>query len=533
MNRIIKYLQKELADIFNLLGFDTQYAIITPSNRPDISQYQCNAAFELCKPFKTNPKEIAQRIVDKLADKIYISTLSIDGPGFINITLTDSYLIKELVKLQALARAGQLGCYPEHVPKITIIDFCGANVAKPMHVGHLRSTIIGDSLSKLARHLGDKVITDNHIGDWGTQMGMLICFLKEKKPDLAYFDSNKIGDFPKFPPVNLADLENMYPEASSRAKTNEAFLKASQQAVLDLQKGHLGYRALWQHFVNISIQKLKLDLQSLNIEFDLWRGESYYQEMIPKMVDDLLTKGLAQKSEGAIILPIDEVPGLENGPPLLLMKRDGASLYHTTDLATVINRSQEHQAQRILYVVDKRQELHFKQVFAAYKKITRLSPTSIKTLEHIGFGTVNGKDGKPYKTRDGGTMKLGDLIELVIDRANERMIEMGVADSYTETQRNDIAKKVGMATLKFADLINNRLSDYIFDIDKFSTFEGKTGPYILYTVVRIKSILNKALNNGYELGAFIPPLQDQNKVNKASKIERDLILELSLIHISD
>lgn len=519
MGSITEYLQKELASIFDLLKYDQKFATITVSDRPDLSQFQSNAAFEIGKQLKVNPKNIAEKIAKIFGIKPYIDRMEIAGPGFINFILTDTFLIEQLKNLTESKRQQKLGVCENHPIKTTLIDFCGANVAKPMHVGHLRSAIIGDGLAKLARHLGDKVITDNHIGDWGLQMGLLIAAVEEKHPEWSYFDKNFSGDYPADFPLTLEDLENLYPKASDRAKKDHAFSEQAGRMILDLQQGHLGYLTLWQNFVDLSKDKMNKDLSLLGINFDFWRGESYYQPMLAALVRDLMDEGLAIPSQGATIMPLSDMPGLEETPPLILLKSDGASLYHTTDLATLISREQEFKPNRVLYVVDQRQSLHFKQIFAAAKKIGLLD--KFETVEHIGFGTVNGKDGRPYKTREGGVMKLADLINLVIEKARGRLKEAGVAENYPPEEKEDIGKKVGLSTLKFADLVNNRLSDYTFDLDKFSKFEGRTGPYILYTAVRIQSILRKAEAKNVSPGPFISPF---------SALERNLILELLKIY---
>lgn len=530
MESTTKYLQKELAFVFDSINYNRGFATVTLSARPDLSQFQSNSAFELGKELKTNPKGIAEKIVRAFKTKDYIKSMEVAGSGFINFTLTDAFLIeqlKNLAKNQIKNKKDGQQVSEKNNSKTTLIDFCGANVAKPMHVGHLRSTIIGDSLANLARHMGDNVITDNHIGDWGLQMGLLIAAVEEKYSEWDYFNKNFNGEYPSIFPLSLEDLEDIYQVASSRAKKDTIFAEAAGRAVLELQRGDKGYLALWKHFIRLSTEKMKRDLDLLKVHFDYCRGESYYQSMIPGLIKSLSQKQLSSISEGATIMPLDDMPGLEDTPPLILLKSDGASLYHTTDLATLIHRQQELKADRVLYVVDQRQSLHFKQIFAAAKKIGLLN--KFENVEHIGFGTVNGRDGRPYKTREGAVMKLADLINLVIEKAKKRLKESGVADDYPPEEKEDITQKVGLATLKFSDLMNNRLSDYIFDLEKFSKFEGKTGPYILYTAVRIQSILRKAAKNNFSS----IPLNSINLSNLATDspfdindMERSLILEL-------
>jgi arginyl-tRNA synthetase len=405
-------------------------------------------------------------------------------------------------------------------PQKVVIDYGGPNVAKPMHVGHLRAAIIGESVKRIARFLGHDVVGDVHLGDWGLQMGMLISELQRRQPDLPYFDAAAKGSFPTESPVTIADLEEMYPAASGSAQADEAIMKTARDATFELQDGRPGYRALWQHFHDISIAEMKADYATLNVEFDLWLGESDTQERIPPLIERLRKSNLAYESEGALVMDVAEPDDKREMPPLMLLKTNGAVLYGTTDLATIDQRVQDLHAEVAIYVVDNRQGDHFRQVFrAAYK--SGVAPESMH-LEHAGFGTMNGKDGKPFKTRAGGVMRLKDLMRLVTEKATERMAEAEVAKDYGDDERAAIARMVGMATLKYADLMNHRTKDYVFDLDRFSSFEGRTGPYLLYTAVRTKSILRKAAARGLGSGSLLPP---------ASDMERNVMLKI--VELSD
>jgi arginyl-tRNA synthetase len=385
-----------------------------------------------------------------------------------------------------------------------------------MHVGHLRAAIIGQSLKLVARFLGHDVLGDVHLGDWGLQMGMLISELERRRPDLPYFDADFTGPYPEEPPLTIADLEEMYPAASSSAQSDTAAMESARLATVELQRGRPGYRALWQHFVDISVAELKTDYADLNVEFELWLGESDTQARIPALIERLRQSGHAYESEGALVVDVSEPDDQKEVPPLMLLKSDGAVLYSTTDLATIEQRVQDLNAQLILYVVDNRQADHFRQVFRGAGK-TQIAPASV-VLEHTGFGTMNGRDGRPFKTRAGGVMRLKDLIELVTEKAAERMAELDVARDYDDAEKAEIARMVGMATLKYADLMNHRTKDYVFDLDRFSSFEGRTGPYLLYTTVRTKSILRKAKAQELAPGAILPP---------ASQMERDVQLKIA------
>lgn len=498
------------AEAFAKVGLEPKLGQVLVSQRPELGQFQCNGALPGARALKKNPRDLAQAVLEALQPRDMFQDVSLAGPGFINLTVTDS-LLADFV--QRLSEDPRLGCDPVTRPERLVIDFGGPNVAKAMHVGHLRSAIIGDCLQRLCRFVGHRVTSDVHVGDWGTQMGMLICEVRRRWPDLPYFDPGFNGPYPAEPPVTIADLEEMYPAASARAKDDPQEAEAARQATLELQDGRPGYRALWQHFVDVSLAEVRGDFSRLGVTFDLWLGESHAHGRIASLLERLKSRGLAVPSEGALVLPLPTEPGEKEMPPLLLLKSDGAALYGTTDLATLEERIRDLGAQAVLYVVDQRQSLHFQQVFRAARVA---GVTEGAALEHIAFGTVNGPDGKPFKTRAGGVMKLRDLIELAVEQVRQRMEEAGVAQGYPDEEKGEIAAKVGAAAVKFADLSNHRLSNYIFDLDKFTRFEGRTGPYLLYAAVRIKSILRKVAERGFEPGPLLPPTEP----------ERDLMLLL-------
>jgi arginyl-tRNA synthetase len=471
---------------------------------------------------KKNPREVAQQVVNLVqtlaSEKIpnLPVHLSLAGPGFINITFTDSALAAHT---QSTLSDSRLGIAQLPTPQRVVVDLGGPNVAKAMHVGHLRSPIIGDSIVRIHRFLGNTVIADNHLGDWGTPMGMVICELKREQSGLPYFQDQALASYPSHPPVTMEDLERLYPQASARYKSDEVFAREVLKATDELQQGRAGYRALWKHFVDVTIKEIERDFGRLGIHFDTWLGESFYEDKMPTMLERLKKAGHAQLSEAAWIIPLATEKEPET-PPLMLVKSGGGYLYHTSDLATVEYRANELKADQAIYVVDKRQSLHFKQVFQAAQKVGLSAQCR---LYHAAFGTMNGKDGKPFKTRAGGTIKLKDLLEMVQDEARKRLTEMGVDQNFGTEELTDIAHKVGMATLKYSDLKNNRVSDYIFDLDRFSQFEGNTGPYLLYAAVRIKSILRKAAELGYSPTAILAALPE----GESGKTERVLMLEMA------
>lgn len=463
-----------VSQAFEAAGVNTQYAFVTASDRPDLADYQCNGAFLAAKETKANPRAMAEKILEHLGNLKDFADVTIAGPGFLNFRLHNHVLMDYLNVWDQTLTVSQAS-------KKVIIDYCAPNVAKPMHVGHLRSTIIGDALKRLFRFVGHEVIGDIHLGDWGTQMGMLILAVKNQHPTLPYFDEHFTGPYPKESPCTLEDLQALYPAMSKKCQEDPALAAASSAAAAELQQGRPGYRALWQHFVDVSVDDVKVILEKLDVTFDQWFGESRYQDQIPTLLDRLTAQGIAENSQGALIIPVAEPTDKMEIPPLMLRKSDGGYLYATTDMATIQERIETFGAEQIIYVVDGRQGLHFEQVFRGARKAGFNAQ-----YEFIGFGTMNGPDNKPFKTRAGGVMRLEELIDQLVTEAKNRMEEASIeADPKT-------AHQIGMAALKFADLQHDATQNYQFDIQKFIQFEGKTGPYLLYAAVRIKSILAKA-----------------------------------------
>ncbi len=508
-----------VSDAFAAAGLPAGLGQVTPSNRPDLGQFQCNGALAGAKIANKPPRALAEDVAARLRETPMFAAVTLAGPGFINLTLSDAFLGGHV---NAMAADARLGVPPQADPATVVLDFGGPNIAKPMHVGHLRATIIGDSLQRLCRFAGDRAVSDVHLGDWGLPMGMLISELARRRPDLPYFDPDHSGPYPDAPPVTMDDLERLYPEAAAACRDDPARLEAARRATAELQAGRPGYRALWQHFFDVSVAGMRRDFASLGVTFDLWHGEAAVNDIIPPMIRDLKARGLAEESEGAQVVRVARDDDRHEVPPLILLKSDGAVMYGTTDLATIVDRVRQFDPDCILYVVDQRQHLHFEQVFRA---ATMAGLAGRATLEHIGFGTVNGPDGKPFKTRAGGVMRLGDLIAMATEQAEARLDEAGLAAGYPADERAAIARMVGIAAVKFADLANHRMSNYVFDLDRFTRFEGRTGPYIQYAAVRIKSLLRKAADQGAGPGAeygagpepILPP----------TDIERDLILDLS------
>jgi arginyl-tRNA synthetase len=498
---------------FAHLGIAPELGQVQVSDRPDLAEFQCNGALAAAKLAKTNPRVIAEKVAARLRESPLIGEAVVAGPGFINIKLAKDALEQ---RLQALHAQPDRALPDSGKEKRVIVDFGGPNIAKPMHVGHLRSTIIGDCLQRLFRANGWSVISDVHLGDWGLPMGQLIAELAVRRPELPYFDPADRSPYPKDSPVTMDDLEEIYPAAAAACKADPKRLEAARLATAELQAGRPGYRALWQHFHDVSAVGLKREFASLDVVFDEWKGESDADPLIPDMIERLKEDRFAIMDEGALIVPVAENTDTKEVPPLILLKSDGAVLYGTTDLATVVDRVREHDPDLILYVVDQRQHGHFEQVFRAAKR-TGLAGRA--ELEHMGYGTVNGPDGKPFKTRAGGVMKLYDLIAMATEEATKRLNEQGLALDYPESERSAIAKMVGVAAIKFADLANNRISNYIFDLERFTRFEGKTGPYLQYAAVRIQSILRKAEDEGYAAAA--PVIRSDE--------ERQLALQLLLM----
>jgi arginyl-tRNA synthetase len=490
---------------FAAAGFDPAAVAVEPSNRPDLSQFQCNAALTLAKATRQPPRAVANAVLPHLTALPELRDVRVDGPGFINFSMAEDYLTAEVEKLRTDPR---LGSPTEAKPQSIIMDYGGPNVAKAMHVGHIRAGIIGDALHRMGTFLGHKVIGDVHLGDWGLPMGMLIAEMKQRWPDLPWFDPEFRGDYPQKPPVDVDALNELYPQAAARCAADEAALKEARLATARLQRGDPAYRALWQSFVDVSVAAIREEFELLDIAFDLWNGESDVEDRMQPLIADLERRGVAERHEGALIIPVARESDNKPMPPLILEKGDGGVTYASTDLATIAARVQDVDPDLLLYVVDQRQHLHFEQVFRAAEKAGFIRDGRPR-CEHIGFGTINGPDGKPFKTRAGGVMRLKDLVSLAIDAARERLVELGLAQDMAPAEREEIANLIGIATIRFADLSNHRQSDYIFNLDKFSRFEGKTGPYMCYAAVRAGSILAKAAEQDLCEGSLVAPISDQ------------------------
>lgn len=483
MKKIIDIIKDEITKAFVICEYDSKYGMVTLSNRPDLCQYQCNGALAAAKEYKKAPIMIANEIVELLKDNSMFADISAIMPGFINIKLSEVFIANYLNEMK---EADNLGCSKTEDPKTIIIDYGGPNIAKPLHVGHLRSAIIGESIKRVGKYLGHNVIGDVHLGDWGLQMGLIITELKKRQPQLVYFDETFEGDYPIEPPFTISELEEIYPVANEYSKTNKEYKEEAKNATFLLQSGNKGYKALWNHILNVSIKDLKKNYENLNVSFDLWKKESDAQPFIPAMIKYLKEGGYAHISEGALVVDVVEETDTKEIPPCMILKSDGATLYNTTDLATIVERVELFNPDKIIYVVDKRQELYFEQVIRCAKK-TNLVGKDVD-LVFLGFGTMNGKDGKPFKTRDGGVMRLEKLIADINDEVYNKIMNNR---EMPENEAREIAKKVALAAIKYGDLSNQAAKDYVFDVERFTSFEGDTGPYILYTIVRIKSILSK------------------------------------------
>jgi len=508
---LLTTLSNLFGDAFGALGLDRAFGEVGVSQRPELAQFQCNGALPAAKPAGRNPRELAQDVIDHLPDTDAFAELSIAGPGFINVTLTDEYLADYVATLRDDPRLG----VDVAAPRKIVADYGGPNVAKELHVGHLRPAVIGESIKRTLRFLGHDTVGDVHLGDWGAPMGQLIVELELRQPDLVYFDPLSHGPYPEESPVTIEDLQEMYPVAAAKAKEDLAFREKAKRAVVELQEGRPGYRALWQHFRDVSVEAIKAVYDRLGVEFDLWYGESTINDRLDALVERLVADGVAVRSEGALVVDVAEPEDSKEIPPLMLVKSDGATLYTTWDVATIEDRVEALGADEMIYVVDVRQSLHFEQVFRAARRAGVVGPDVV--LEHAGNGTVNGPDGKPFKTRSGGLLRLRDLIDQIVDRAHERLDENHLAEDSPESERAAIAERVGLAALKFGDLHNHRTSNYIFDIERFTSFDGKTGPYLLYGAVRMKSILRNAGEAGLEPGVIIAPVD---------AAERNLMLRL-------
>lgn len=514
MEKILDVVSKEMKQAFLTAGYDGELGKVTVSNRPDLCEYQCNGAMAGAKQYKKAPIMIAQDVVKALEGSTVFSEVKAVNPGFLNLKLKVEFVREYLVRMRQEEKFGIV--MPEH-PKKIMIDYGGPNVAKPLHVGHLRSAIIGESVKRIARYMGHEVIGDIHLGDWGLQMGLIITELKERQPGLVYFDEEYAGEYPQEPPFTISELEEIYPTASGKSKTDAAYKEQAMEATFKLQNGVRGYRALWHHIMQVSVADLKKNYQNLKVEFDLWKGESDVHDLIPAMVENMKKGGYAYISEGALVVDVKEETDTKEIPPCMILKSDGASLYNTTDLATIMDRMEHINPDRIIYVVDKRQELYFEQVFRCARKTQLVNQET--ELKFLGFGTMNGKDGKPFKTREGGVMRLESLVHEINEEMYRKIIGQE-SRSMPEQEARETAKVVALSALKYGDLSNQASKDYIFDIDRFTSSEGDTGPYILYTIARIKSILAKYKEAGGQLDAVA--LQPA-----AGESEKSLMLELA------
>lgn len=502
MKNIITLLQEELSAAFEKAGYEQKYAKVTLSNRPDLCQYQCNGALAAAKQYHKAPIQIANEVVEKLEDSSTFKEIVAQMPGFINMTVSDAFLADFVNHMN---EDELFGCDKADKPETIVIDYGGANVAKPLHVGHLRSAVIGESIKRTARYLGHKVVGDVHLGDWGLQIGLIITELKHRQPELVYFEENYDGEYPTEPPFTMSDLEEIYPYASGYSKEHEDYKEEAQTATAELQAGRRGYLALWQHIINVSVADLRKIYTRLNVEFDLWKKESDAQPYIPQMVQDMKDGGDAHIDQGALVVDVQEESDTKEIPPCMILKSNGATLYNTTDLATIVERRKLFDPSRIIYVVDKRQSLYFEQVFRCARK-TQIIGDDVDLI-FVGFGTMNGKDGKPFKTRDGGVLRLEQLLSDVESEVREKMADRDM----DEDVLNDAAAKIGLAAIKYGDLSNQASKDYVFDVDRFTSFEGNTGPYILYTIVRTKSLNAKIEAQGINVDGDARILPAQNK----------------------
>lgn len=508
---LLDTLSAMVGDAFEAEGIDRSFGAVVVSQRPELAQFQCNGALGAAKAAGRNPRALAEALTTRLERESMLAEISVAGPGFLNLTITDQSLASVIDTMHGDER---LSIEPVDDAQAVVVDYAGPNVAKAMHVGHIRATIIGDSIARLFTFLGHRVTRDPHFGDWGYQMGLLIAAIREEQPGLPFFDETA-AEYPADSPVTLDDLQRIYPLAAERGRNDEAFDEQARQATVELQQGNAGYRALWRHMKSVSEASQRVDFSDLGVEFDLWYGESDVRDRIEPMLDRMRERGVVERSHGAEIVQVGREDDNRDLPPLILTTSVGGFLYSTTDLATIDMRVDDLQAELILYVVDARQSDHFEQVFRA-ARLAEIAGNEV-ALEHIKFGTMNGKDGKPFKTREGGVVRLRDLIEMVREAAASRLDEAEIAAEYPAEEREAIAHSVGIAALKFADLINNRTSDYVFDLDRFTSFEGKTGPYLQYGAVRMKSILRNAAERGMETGAIQSP---------SVEAERNLMLEL-------
>ena len=517
MQKILDLISEEMKKAFEAAGYDAELGRVTLSNRPDLCEYQCNGAMAGAKKYHKAPLMIAQDVAEKLKESDVLSEVSAVAPGFLNMKVKESFVRDYLREMRANEKFGLQ--MPEKAKKI-IVDYGGANVAKPLHVGHLRPAIIGESVKRICRYAGHDVIGDIHMGDWGLQMGLVITEVKKRQPDLVYFDDAYEGEYPEKAPFTISELEEIYPTASAKSKEDAAYKAEAMEATHKLQSGERGHRALWKHIMRVSVEDLKKNYDNLDVEFDLWKGESDVQELIPGMVEMLKKGGYAYESDGALVVDVKEETDTKEVPPCMILKSDGAALYNTTDLATIMDRMERYNPDKMIYVTDKRQDLYFEQIFRCARKTGLVNEDT--ELVHIGNGTMNGKDGKPFKTREGGVMRLENLISEINEEMIRKIRENAETKGYEvdEKEAEETARIVGLAAVKYGDLSNQASKDYIFDVDRFTSFEGDTGPYILYTIVRIKSILNKYEEQGGELTDTVI----QEAINDS---EKSLMLELA------
>ena len=526
MRKLIDLITDKVSEAFEKAGYDASYGKVSDSNRPDLCEYQCNGAMAGAKRYHKAPIMIANDVVTYLQEDDMFEEVNAVKPGFINIKLSGDFVTDYLKKMR---EADKFGLEKPETVETIIIDYGGPNVAKPLHVGHLRSAIIGESIKRMNRYQGHHVIGDVHLGDWGLQMGLIIEELKERKPDLCYFDEDYTGEYPKEAPFTISELEEIYPCASAKSKVDESFAQKAHEATFQLQNGNRGYKALWNHIMNVSVTDLKKNYKNLNVEFDLWKTESDAQPYIPDMIEMMKEKGLAHMSDGALVVDVKEEEDAKEVPPCILVKSDGATLYSTTDLATIVERMKLFHPTEIIYVVDKRQEMHFTQVFRCSRKAGTVKEDT--KLKFLGFGTMNGKDGKPFKTRDGGVMRLETLIAEINQAVYEKIMENR---AISEEEARETAKVIGLAAIKYGDLSNQASKDYVFDVDRFTSFEGNTGPYILYTIVRIKSIVKKynELNGEKELFQLLPPVSVSEKKLMLELTKLNEVLEQSIAELA-
>jgi arginyl-tRNA synthetase len=507
-------ISQDMMQAFEEAGYDPALGRVTVSNRPDLAEYQCNGAMAGAKKYHKAPFMIADDVAKILQEKSStFSQVDVVKPGFLNLKVSEAFLKDYLQRMSTEDRFGME--LPEKPTKI-VLDYGGPNVAKPLHVGHLRSAVIGEAVKRICRYHGEEVIGDIHLGDWGLQMGLVITEVSKRNPDLPYFDPSFAGEYPAEAPFTVSELEEIYPFASAKSKEDPEYYAEAMEATHRLQSGDRGMRALWEKIIEVSVADMKKNYEKLNVSFDLWWGESTVNDTIPAMVDKMKEDGFAHESAGALVVDVAEETDSKELPPCMILKSDGAALYTTTDLATIWEREKQFAPDQMIYITDKRQELHFTQVFRCARKTGIIRPET--ELRHIGFGTMNGKDGKPFKTRAGGVMRLQTLIE---DINTEMLGKIKCNEEIPEEEARDTAAKVALAALKYGDLSNQASKDYVFDLERFTSFEGDTGPYILYTIVRIKSILAKYADQGGEA------VSASDLLPAAGKLEKSLMFDLA------